>query len=147
MNNNESLVSIIVPVYNVEKYLRKCLDSIVNQTYKNIEVICVDDGSPDNSIDILREYRAKDDRVTIIRQKNKGLSGARNTGIKNATGKYIMFIDSDDWVELNMVELMTKKMDNKNLELAVCGTINHIGNEIQKEKLLKDSLQGNKKKS
>lgn len=99
MNETGSLISIIVPVYNVEKYLRKCLESITNQTYKNIEIICIDDGSPDNSIDILNEFAEKDKRIKIIKQENQGLSGARNTGIRNSTGKYIMFVDSDDWLK------------------------------------------------
>ena len=84
MEKVNSLVTIVVPIYNVEKYLRKCLNSIVNQTYKNIEIICIDDGSPDNSIDILNEFAQKDERIKIIRQENQGLSGARNTGINNA---------------------------------------------------------------
>ncbi|MFR9018585.1 MAG: glycosyltransferase family 2 protein [Fusobacterium sp.] len=131
-----SLVSVIVPIYNVEKYLRKCLNSIINQTYKNIEIICVDDGSPDNSIDILNEFAEKDERIKIIRQENQGLSGARNTGIDNAVGRYIMFIDSDDWVELNMVELMVNKIERDNLDIVICGQYNHYiskDNEVIKE--------------
>ena len=132
MEKVNSLVTIIVPVYNVEKYLRKCLNSIVNQTYKNIEIICVDDGSPDNSIDILNEFAEKDQRVKVIRQENQGLSGARNAGINNATGKYIMFVDSDDWIKLNMIELMTNKIEKENLDLVICGRYHYI-NGIKKE--------------
>ena len=86
-------VSVIIPVYNVEKYLTKCLDSVVNQTYTNLEIICVNDGSPDNSAKILEAFAKKDSRIKIINQENKGLSGARNTGIESATGDYIVFLD------------------------------------------------------
>lgn len=135
-----SLVSIIIPIYNVEKYLKKCLDSIVNQTYKNIEIVCIDDGSPDNSIDILNEFAKRDNRIKIIRQENKGLSGARNKGIDNAKGKYIIFIDSDDWIEFNMVELMINKIEKENLDIVICGQYNHYilnDNELIKEINLK----------
>lgn len=121
----EELVSIVVPVYNVEEYLEKCLNSIVNQTYKNLEIVCIDDGSPDHSINILNKFAEKDNRIKIIRQKNKGLSGARNTGIKNSSGKYITFVDSDDWIEKNMIELLLKKAESENLDLVICGR-NHI---------------------
>ena len=141
MEKINSLVTIVVPVYNVEKYLRKCLNSIVNQTYENIEIICVDDGSPDNSINILNEFAQSDKRVKIIRQENQGLSGARNTGINNAIGKYIMFIDSDDWIELNMVELMVNKIENENLDLVVCGNTNYYVNKIKKQELTKLSSE------
>lgn len=133
MNEVNSLITIIVPVYNLEK----CLNSIINQTYKNLEIICIDDGSPDNSIEILNTFTKKDNRIKIIRQENQGLSGARNTGIKNATGKYIMFIDSDDWIEPDMVELMVVKMQKDDLDLVVCGNYNHFYNRIKKEELNK----------
>ena len=93
------MISIIVPVYNVEAYLSKCLDSLVNQTYRDIEIICVNDGSTDGSLSILEQYAAKDGRVKIISQTNQGLSGARNTGIQVAQGEWMMFVDSDDWIE------------------------------------------------
>ncbi|MGN1153133.1 MAG: glycosyltransferase [Candidatus Gastranaerophilaceae bacterium] len=97
-------VSIIIPVYNVEKYLRQCLDSIVNQTFSNFEVICINDGSTDNSLAILNEYAQKDNRFMVISQENHGQGIARNVGIDLAKGEYIQFIDPDDWVELNMLE-------------------------------------------
>lgn len=100
----DSLISIIVPIYNVEKYLPQCLDSIIGQTYSNIEIICVNDGSPDNSIDILIDYAHRDSRIKIVSQKNKGLSSARNTGLHYASGDYIMFVDSDDWIDLDTCE-------------------------------------------
>lgn len=103
-NSNMPLVSIIVPVYNVEPYLSKCLDSLVNQTYNNIEIICVNDESPDNSAVILKHYAKKDSRVKIFEQLNMGLSGARNTGMKHAHGEYVMCVDSDDWIDLETCE-------------------------------------------
>lgn len=92
-------ISIVIPVYNIEKYLPKCLDSLVNQTFKNIEIICVNDGSSDNSLKILGEYASNDKRIKIINQENQGVSVARNNGIQVATGEYIMFVDGDDWIE------------------------------------------------
>ena len=97
-------VSIIVPVYNVERYLRQCLDSLVNQTYQNIEIICVDDGSTDASSEILTEYALKNSKVRVIRQENSGLSVARNVGFSFATGDYVMYVDSDDWIDLETCE-------------------------------------------
>ena len=102
--NNRPLVSVIVPVYNVEKYLSRCLDSLINQTLKNLEIICINDGSKDNSIKILEEYSQKDNRIIILNQDNAGLSAARNNGMNHAKGEYIGFVDSDDWVNLNFFE-------------------------------------------
>ena len=94
-------ISIIVPIYNVEKYIRKCIESIINQTYRNIEIILVDDGSPDNCGKICDEYAKKDSRVKVIHKKNGGLSDARNKGTEVATGEYIMYVDSDDyWINI-----------------------------------------------
>ncbi|OCG35943.1 MULTISPECIES: glycosyltransferase family 2 protein [unclassified Gilliamella] len=98
------ILSVVIPVYNTEKYLIKCLDSVINQSFKNIEIICVNDGSTDNSLDILRKYTEKDKRIKIISKNNGGLSSARNVGIENAQGKYITFVDSDDFIELNTYE-------------------------------------------
>ena len=103
---NLPLISVIVPIYKVEKYLCKCVDSIINQTYKNLEIILVDDGSPDNCPRICDDYAKKDSRIKVIHKKNGGLSDARNAGVKIATGEYISFIDSDDWVETQMIEKM-----------------------------------------
>ena len=103
-------LSIIIPVYNTEKYLSRCLDSAVNQTLKDIEIICVNDGSTDNSLKILQEYAKKDCRIKIINLKNnKGVSNARNLGIKKAAGKYIGFLDSDDYVDLNFYQKLYNK--------------------------------------
>ena len=104
-------ISIIVPIYNVEKYIEKALESLINQTYKNLEIILIDDESKDNSIKICEKYINQDKRLKIIHQKNKGLSGARNTGLENATGEYIMFIDPDDTFELDACENLYKKIE------------------------------------
>ena len=100
----KDLISVIVPVYNVEKYLEKCLNSLVNQTYQNIEIIVVDDGSTDNSGRIADDFALKYDIIKVIHTKNGGLSAARNVGIENAGGEYIAFVDSDDWVDVNTFE-------------------------------------------
>ena len=99
-------VSIVVPIYNVEKYLEQCIDSIINQTLKDIEIILVDDGSPDNCPQMCDEYAKKDSRIKVVHKKNGGLSSARNAGIEVATGDYIGFVDSDDYIELDMYEKM-----------------------------------------
>lgn len=104
-------ITIIIPVYNVEKYLRQCLDSVVNQTYRNLEIICVDDGSQDNSGRILDEYAEKDDRFIVVHQKNQGQSVARNVGMDMASGKYILFVDSDDWIDLNTCNILFDKAE------------------------------------
>lgn len=97
-------VSVIIPVYNVEEYLRQCLDSVVNQTLQDIEIICIDDGSTDSSLAILEEYASRDDRIKILKQQNQYAGVARNNGIKVATGEYLHFLDSDDWIENNTYE-------------------------------------------
>ena len=104
-------ISIIVPVYNVEQYLRQSLDSLVNQTYRDIEIITINDGSPDHCIDILREYEAKDSRIVVIDKKNEGLAAVRNDAMKLARGDYFMFVDGDDWIELNACERLISVME------------------------------------
>ena len=113
------LVSVIVPVYKVEPYLRRCLDSIVGQTYKNLEIILVDDGSPDGCPAICDEYAAKDSRIVVIHKENGGLSDARNAGLEIAKGEYISFIDSDDWVADVYIEALWTALDSQKAELAV----------------------------
>ena len=102
------MISIIVPIYNTEKYLPKCLDSLIGQSYRDIEIICVDDGSSDGSLKVLEAYREKDDRVVVISQENSGVSEARNNGIAKAQGDWLMFVDSDDWLEYDTCEQVIK---------------------------------------
>ena len=102
----EDLISVVVPIYNVENYIKKCVDSILSQTYKNLEIILVDDGSPDNCPQICDEYAQKDNRIKVIHKENGGLSDARNAGIDISKGKFITFIDSDDYIEKDYVEVL-----------------------------------------
>ena len=113
------MISVIVPVYNVEKYLRKCLDSIVNQTYRDLEIILIDDGSTDNSGAICDEYGQKDSRIKVVHKTNGGLSSARNCGLEIARGDYITFIDSDDYIESDTIETVVKTFLNKQVEVVL----------------------------
>lgn len=119
----DQLISVIVPIYNVEKYLSRCVDSIINQTYKNLEIILVDDGSPDNCPKICDEYARQDSRIKVIHKENGGMSDARNAGIKIATGGYISFIDSDDWIKSEMIEDMYNRIIKDNSDLVSVGAI------------------------
>ena len=114
------MISVIVPVYNVEPYLRKCLDSVINQTYKDMEILIVDDGSTDGSGDICDEYKA-DKRVRVFHTENRGLSCARNVGLDNAKGDWIGFVDSDDWIEPEMYELLIKGAEETGADIVECG--------------------------
>ncbi len=127
-------VSIIVPVYNVEKYLKRCLDSLISQTLKDIEIICVNDGSKDNSDKILEEYARKDSRIIIINQENQGISVARNNGMDIAKGKYVGFVDSDDWVDSDFFEKLYNAAEKNNAQMAVCSIIRL--NEYRSKKYL-----------
>ena len=115
-------VSIVIPVYNIEKYLPICLDSIINQTFTDFEVICVNDGSKDNSLKILEEYAKRDFRIKVISQENGGSGSARNNGLKNAQGKYIQFLDGDDYFELQMLETLYNLAEKHNAEIAICSS-------------------------
>lgn len=115
------LVSIIVPVYKVEKYLNKCVDSIVNQTYKNLEIILVDDGSPDNCPAMCDEWAQRDGRIKVIHKDNGGLADARNFGLDAATGDYLMYADSDDFLEYDMVEFLLGLIVENNADVSRCG--------------------------
>lgn len=110
-------MSVIVPVYNVERYIDKCLDTLVNQTLKDIEIIVVDDGSPDNSSEIYNRYAAMDERVKIIKKKNAGVSEARNTGMEAATGEFFMFVDSDDWLPLDGCEILYNQYEKTHADM------------------------------
>ena len=113
------LISIIVPIYNVENYLRQCLDSILNQTYQNFECLLINDGSPDNSADICREYVSKDSRFRYFEKENGGVSSARNLGIERSKGQYITFIDSDDWVESDYLEVLYRALIDEKADIAI----------------------------
>ena len=113
------LISIIVPIYNVENYLRMCLDSIQNQTYKNFECLLINDGSPDNSAEICREYAAKDSRFRYFEKENGGVSSARNLGMKCANGDYITFVDPDDWLDPDYLEILYLKMMEYDADVAI----------------------------
>ncbi len=119
--NKNPLISIIVPIYNVEKYIRQCIENIRCQTYKDLEIILVDDGSPDNCGKICDEYAKLDDRVIVIHKENGGLSSARNAGIDIATGDYLGFVDGDDWIKSDMYESMLKNILNNEADISVCG--------------------------
>ena len=115
-------VSVIIPVYNVEKYIRQCLDSLCGQTLRDIEIIVVDDGSPDKCGAIIDEYAAKDARFKVIHKKNAGVSAARNDGFKLATGEYVYYVDSDDWLELDALEVMYRKATRAKVDV-ICPDI------------------------
>lgn len=119
---NNELISVIIPVYKVEKYLDECIQSVINQTYKNLEIILVDDGSPDNCGKICDEYAKKDNRIKVIHKENGGLSSARNAGLDIARGEYISFIDSDDYVSKDFIKNMSIQMANA--DLIICGMKN-----------------------
>lgn len=135
--NESPKISVIIPVYNVEQYLRQCLDSVVNQTYKNLEIFCVDDGSTDNSGKICEEYSLKDNRITVIHKQNDGISSARNAVIDMVKGRYITFIDSDDYVESDFIEYLYNILKKFNCKMSVC-THNIVkNNKIKKSFNLK----------
>ncbi len=115
------IVSIIVPIYNVEQYLPQCIESIINQTYQNIEIILVDDGSPDNCGIICDDYAKKDKRIIVYHIKHTGLSGARNYGIERANGEYLGFVDSDDWIEPDMYEVLLNTAKDYRADIVNCG--------------------------
>ena len=138
-------VSIIIPIYNSDKTIDRCLKSIINQTYRNIEVICINDGSFDNSYKILQNYLRTDSRIKVINQTNKGVSSARNNGIKNSTGKYIMFVDADDYLKNNMIELLVKSIKKDSSDLLICNYDVKCKNYIKEHKSIKNDKVMNKK--
>lgn len=113
-------LSVIVPIYNVEKYLERCIDSILAQTYTDFELILVNDGSPDRCFEIMEQYAKKDSRIVIIHQENKGVSAARNAGLKIARGRYIGFVDPDDWIDKEMYKTMIERLDETESDIACC---------------------------
>lgn len=135
-------ISIIVPIYNMEKYLPRCLDSIIHQTLQNIEVIAVNDGSTDNCLEILKVYQKKDNRIKIINKENEGVSTARNVGIQHATGDYIGFVDPDDWIETNMYEELYKIAVQSESDIVMCSYIREYGSHSKlKEYNVGDRLE------
>lgn len=145
--SNQVKVSIIIPVYNVEQYISQCLDSLINQTLQEIEIICINDGSKDNSLNILNDYADKDSRIKIINKKNEGLSCARNDGLKAASGEYIGYVDSDDWVAEDFYEKLFIAAKKYNADIAA-GNIVRCGKLVRKyrikyeqEKLFTDNTE------
>lgn len=125
------MISIVVPVYNVKKYLDNCLESIVEQSYKNIEIILVDDGSNDGSSEICDQWAQKDKRIKVIHKSNGGLSHARNVGIEHAQGKYLMFVDSDDIISKKICEILLEILKDNNADLSICNAAHIFDNNIQ----------------
>ena len=120
MSQEKALISLIIPVYKVEKYLEKCIQSVINQTYENLQIILVDDGSPDNCGKICDEYAKKDHRIEVIHKSNGGLSDARNKGLEIAKGEYIGFVDSDDYIEADMYEVLYNLLKQYNADVSIC---------------------------
>ena len=137
------MISVIVPVYKAEPYLRQCVDSILEQTYRDIEVLLIDDGSPDKCGEICDEYAEKDNRVRTFHTENRGVSAARNLGISESKGEYIGFVDSDDWIEPDMYETLLKRMQEVGADIAQCGVLQYPNrgsekSELKDEVLLRD---------
>ncbi len=135
-------ISIIIPVYNSSKYLKKCLDSLVNQTVDDIEIIMVNDGSTDNSEKIIKEYQKQDKRIKLINKQNGGQASARNLGLKQAKGEYISFIDSDDYVDINLCKDTLKKATNENYDIVVFDYYIVVDSEEKYNKVLKNNKTG-----
>lgn len=137
------LISIIVPIYNVEKYLDKCIKSIVVQTYYNIEIILINDGSTDGSLNICKKWKNKDKRITLLDCQHNGVSEARNIGIKKATGKYISFVDSDDYIDKRFIEKMYNKLTTAKCEIVQCGfeKINNEGKVLERSRYKKNEIK------
>lgn len=138
---NNELISIIVPVYNSQQYLRQCLESLLNQTYKNLQIICIDDGSTDDSLSILNSYKKKDKRIYIYSKKNEGVSQARNYGLSMAKGKYIMFVDSDDWIDICTCEIVTEFSE---YDLVMWPYVREMGDCSRKKQIFNNDIKFNK---
>lgn len=138
-DNIQPLISVIMPVYKVEQYLEKCLDSIISNTYKNLEIICVNDGSPDGSLSILNRYAENDCRIVVIDQKNQGASAARNAGLKAAHGEYVAFIDSDDYIHKQYFMILAKCMIEKRADSVVCNALKVNSSDSIHEKCYKSA--------
>lgn len=137
-------ISVVIPVYKVEKFLERCLQSVVRQTYNNLEIILVDDGSPDECPKICDNWAIKDNRITVIHKENSGLSGARNAGINIATGKFISFVDSDDIIAPNMIEFLYKSLIDTNSDIAITSMVQFYQETplfLEKNKILSDCTE------
>ena len=134
MECTNPLISIIVPVYNVDKYVSRCLQSLINQTYTNIEIIVVNDGSKDNSLAVCNEYAQRDSRIRVFSQQNKGLSGARNTGLRYYKGSFVSFVDSDDWIHPQMIKFLYDTLVRYGCEMSLCESIRASSGDFVEEK-------------
>lgn len=137
---NREKISVVVPIYNAEAYLEKCLNSILAQTYENLEIILVNDGSKDKSLELMEKYKNQDARIIIINKENGGVSSARNRGIEAATGKYIIFIDADDYIENNMFEVLEEDLFKNNVDMSMCGyrNVDSNGNILYESKPMEE---------
>lgn len=145
----EDLISVILPIYKVEKYIKKCIESVINQTYTKLEIILVDDGSPDKCGDICNEYSKKDTRIKVIHKENGGLSDARNAGIKEATGKYIAFIDPDDYVDSNYIKILYENIINTDSDISICffKEVSEDNNILNKETITNNVTSFNRRET
>lgn len=130
--DKKKLISVIIPIYNTEQYLKECLDSVCSQSYKDIEIICINDGSTDNSEEITRSYAQQDQRIKLISQKNQGLSITRNNGVSQAQGEYLFFLDSDDTIEQNAIETLYNRAERTQADIVICN-LNKIYDSKKKE--------------
>ena len=126
--NEDYKISIIVPAYNVQKYIKQCLESIINQTYKNLEIIVVNDGSKDKTLDIIESIAKDDPRIIVINQENQGVSATRNNALKGVDGDFVMFVDSDDWLDLDTCEVLIKEAVEENADIVMCGYVREYEN-------------------
>lgn len=130
MKENTDLVSVVISVYNVQKYLKTCIKSVINQSYKNLEIIIVNDGSPDNSLNIIKEYSEIDSRIVLIDKKNEGVSAARNDGIKKAKGKYIFFLDGDDFLDKDFFKYFTENAKENKSDVVILNSFWSLKNRV-----------------
>lgn len=137
--NNNPLISVIIPVYNVEKYLSQCLDSVINQTYPNLEVICINDESTDGSLDILNRFAKYDHRIQVIEKQNEGVSCARNVGLQSAHGEYIMFVDADDWMEMDTCEKALVAMLDNEADIIMWSYVSEYGTSKSPKTIFSDN--------
>ena len=129
-------ISVIVPIFNASKSIKKCIESIINQTYKNIEIILINDGSEDNTLEIINDYKEKDERIKVINKANSGVANTRNVGIEIATGQYIMFVDSDDYIDVNYIYEMHNELVKNDSDVAVSGMTSCENNEKKIKKII-----------